>query len=256
MIKLNTTGIFKGIAPLVIPEKIMTCVGITNIRALVAGAIDLNTITYEGVFQIEIYPDHIARNVVIITLRDDNGTLYYYPQEYIHSATRVDLVTYYDKTLIINLGAHKDIKTFHGATRRILNILEEVEGIKASARLINSSKPRLIKQEVHEDITRRREQNKDSVHNPYRLLIERERYIGILEARIDNFVKFFVEYLDTATDSHICCGDIITTQGETEPEIVIPEVDAFDAYTGGCGNMETLEGDAYSSDEYYISTSK
>ena len=250
MINLNTTGIFKGKPPLVIPEKIMTVVGVTNIRALVASDVDLYSRTYKGVFPDRVFDEHISQNQIILTFKDDSGTLHYYPDVYIHSTERVDVVEYVEKTLIINLGSHKLIKTFHGATQRIINTIIEHEGLTATAKLVNSSKPRSVKNDTHLEILEERRNNKASVQDPYMTLIERDKYISVLEARNANLIQFFVEYLDQCTTSSICCGDI--NDPVVDPEVIIPEKDATDAYLDGCEPAD----DAPGADEYYIQTSR
>lgn len=254
MIKLNSAGIFKGKEPLMIPEKIMTCVALSNIRALISGDIDIYHETYSGVLPVEMFSEHVASNVRIVTLRDSVGKLYYYPEIFIHSTVRADTVVYVEKTIIIDVGAHKEIKTFHNATKRMLNVLREIEGVEGVARLITSSKPRTIKVEQHDEIIRLREQEKSSTNDPYRLLKERELYIATLESRIQNFITFFLEYLDRCTESEICCGEIID---DTPEPIVHPApTTATEAYLKGCPDVENYPLDIPDPDVYYINTSR
>ena len=254
MMRIGNTGMFQGKDPLVIPDKIMTVVSRSNIQSLVAGNIDVDALTYKGVFEPGVFGEHVKENIIIATFKDDNGSLFYYPESFIQNATRVDVIKYVDKALIVNIGAHRDNKTFNSTTQRILDVIEEVEGLRASARLIDVSKPRSVDRIQDLQITQARREHSANIHNPYRLLADRERHIAVLEARIQNYITF----IDSCTSSNICCGEVITTVGGSSTggeEVTLP-IDATDAYSDKCGNLETMANDIPSEDEYYINTSR
>ena len=258
MMRIGNTGMFQGKDPLVIPDKIMTVVSLSNIQALVAGNIDINTLTYKGVFAPDVFGEHVKENIIIATFKDDNGSLFYYPESYIQNATRVDIIKYVDKALLVSIGAHRDNKTFHSTTQRILDVIEEVEGVKAHARLIDVSKPRSVDRVQDLQITQARMEHSANIHNPYRLLADRERHIAVLEARIQNYITFILQYIESCTSSDICCGEVVTGVGGSSAggAIVTPQVNASDAYGDKCGNADTMKDDIPSAEEYYINTSR
>ena len=253
MITLGTMGIFKGKAPFEISTSIQQCVEISTIQQLLRRNINIWELTYEVFSTRSVYNADVKRNITVLTLEDDNGKISYQPEVYVQALELNDYLEYKQVALVINLGSHNTHKTFSELTGRIKSMIREVEGVVPSITTSHISKPETISYSEHLAILHDREVARSNVQDPYVLIKERDAYIGVLEARLRNFVLFVTQYIEGCAASSLCCGsvkfvdDIVSVEAYVGPDVatILEE---------GCLIRDVA--DAPDADLYYCLTSR
>lgn len=253
MISLGTRGIFKGKAPFELPNSIQQCVEISTIQQLLRRNIPIWELSYEPYVARTAYNQDVKFNVTVLTLEDDAGNIRYHPEIYVQALELNDYLEYKEVALVINLGSHSTHKTFSELIGRVKSMVREVEGVIPAISTAHISKAETVSYSKHIDILHDREVGKANVQDPYTLIKERDAYIGVLEARLRNFVLFVTQYIESCASSDLCCGSVEFIEDVRSIEAFVGP-DVPEILEEGCLIRDIAE--APDADLYYCLTSR
>lgn len=154
---IGAEGFYELLAPLDIlikqGEK-YTCRAIRNISDYLANNEDVKTNVYDEYGLVStVYDDHVLTNMEIISLQSELGHWVYVPVSYIAKYPDVNGVIYRTMMLGISLPSLPVDRDLSNLQTDVANLVQDSLGLTVNSKLVETSKPVLVDQDTHDQLT-------------------------------------------------------------------------------------------------------
>lgn len=154
---VGSSGYFKLQTPfdtVILENELYTCQAIRRVSEYLANNEDIKTDIYDK-YQLgdEVYQQHVAEDMFIISLQAQIGQWVYVPVSHILAFPEVNGIPYRTVMVGISLPAFPADKDFSALFEDLQNLITDRLGTGAVIRLGETSKTLLVTREKHEQIT-------------------------------------------------------------------------------------------------------